>query len=240
MQEEGEGIMPEAVQIVGIGGSTRADSTAEKALRIALAEAVRRGARVRLISGPDLVLPLYEYAAAERSERAKALVDAVSSADGLMIATPAYHGSLSGMVKNALDYMEELRTDRRPYFSGRAVGCISVAGGWQAAASAVAALRTTVHALRGWPTPLGATINTETTSFDADGRVNDPRVAERLELVAEQVVEFALMRRALRSQQMKAPALRDLSTSTTTRATRSGRAVDNKLPKPLTPPRAAL
>ncbi|MGY0064544.1 NADPH-dependent FMN reductase [Streptomyces sp. LZ34] len=211
MQEESEGIVPEAVQVVGIGGSNRVGSTAEKALRIVLAAAVRRGARVKLISGPDLEMPLYEYSAAERSERAKALVDAVSSADGLILATPAYHGSISGMVKNALDYMEELRADRRPYFSGRAVGCISVAGGWQASASAVAALRTTVHALRGWPTPLGVTINTETTSFDVDGRVNDPQVAERLELVAEQVVEFALMRRALRAQQTETPMLRELT-----------------------------
>ncbi|MEU5027999.1 NADPH-dependent FMN reductase [Streptomyces milbemycinicus] len=209
--EEREGIVPEAVQIVGIGGSNRAGSTAEKALRIALAAAVRRGARVKLISGPDLVMPLYEYAAAERSERAKALIEAVSSADGLIIATPAYHGSMSGMVKNALDYMEELRSDRRPYFSGRAVGCISVAGGWQASASAVSALRTTVHALRGWPTPLGVTINTETTSFDVDGRVQDPQVAERLELVAEHVVEFALMRRSLRAQQMETSTLRELA-----------------------------
>ncbi|MDX3227981.1 NADPH-dependent FMN reductase [Streptomyces sp. ME19-01-6] len=209
--KESEGIVPEALQVVGIGGSNRAGSTAEKALRIVLAAAVRRGARVKLISGPDLVMPLYEYAAAERSEQAKALVDAVASADGLILATPAYHGSISGMVKNALDYMEELRTDRRPYFSGRAVGCISVAGGWQASASAVAALRATVHALRGWPTPLGVTINTETTSFDVDGRVNDPQIAERLELVAEQVVEFALMRRALRAQQMETPTLRELA-----------------------------
>lgn len=203
--------MPEAVQIVGIGGSNRAGSTAEKALRIALAAAVRRGARVKLVSGPDLVMPLYEYAAAERSERAKALIEAVSSADGLIIATPAYHGSISGMVKNALDYMEELRSDRRPYFSGRAVGCISVAGGWQASSSAVSALRTTVHALRGWPTPLGVTINTETTSFDVDGRVQDPQVAERLELVAEHVVEFAVMRRSLSAQQMKTPTPRELA-----------------------------
>ena len=42
--------------------------------------------------------------------------------DGLIIATPSYHGGVSGMIKNALDYIEALRDDARPYLHGRAVG----------------------------------------------------------------------------------------------------------------------
>jgi FMN reductase len=194
---ESERVVREAISVVGIGGSARAGSTAEKALRIALQAAERRGARTTLFAGPDLNLPLYDPAQAMASPPARELVTAISRADGLIIATPAYHAAPSGMVKNALDYVEELRTDRRPYLSDRAVGCISVSSGWQASVAAVASLRAIVHALRGWPTPLGVTINTEAASFDAAGRVSDPEVDERLELVAGQVVEFALMRRAL-------------------------------------------
>jgi len=57
-----------------------------------------------------------------------------------------YHGSLSGLIKNALDSLEPLRDDVRPYLDGRAVGCIVVADGWQACGSALASLRGIVHA----------------------------------------------------------------------------------------------
>lgn len=78
--------------------------------------------------------------------------------------------------------MEDLREDRRPYLDGRAVGCIVVADGWQAGGSTLSALRSIVHALRGWPTPFGAVLN---------GGARDVRDEERLAVVAGQVVDFA-------------------------------------------------
>ncbi|MEV0219856.1 NAD(P)H-dependent oxidoreductase, partial [Streptomyces sp. NPDC050704] len=187
--------MSGTVTVVGIGGSTGSGSTTERAVRIALGAAAERGARTQLIGGPELMLPLYDAVGAGRCARARRLVASVAAADGLIIGTPAYHGSVSGMVKNALDYVEDLRTDERPYFSGRAVGCVVVARGCQGAGSALAALRTTVHALRGWPTPLGVTVNTEPSPFDPGERLDDPRIRERLELLGNQVAEFALMHR---------------------------------------------
>ena len=115
----------------------------------------------------------------------------VSKADGIIVSTPGYHGSISGLVKNALDSLEGLRDDPRPYFDGRAVGCIVTASGAQACGSALAALRAIVHALRGWPTPFGATLNSGDGLFDEAGAFSDPRDAWQVETVAEQVVTFA-------------------------------------------------
>jgi FMN reductase len=95
------------------------------------------------------------------------------------------------LVKNALDYAEDLRTDARPYFSGRAVGCIATAGGWPGAVNTLGALRDIVHALRGWPTPLGAAINSADSVFDEEGICLVPRVGQILELMAEEVMSFA-------------------------------------------------
>ena len=96
-------------------------------------------------------------------------------------------------MKNALDCLEALRDDARPYLDGRAVGCIVTASGGQAAGSTLAALRSIVHALRGWPTPFGATLNASGL-FDDDGAFSDPRDAWQVETVARQVVEFARLR----------------------------------------------
>ena len=58
-------------------------------------------------------------------------------------------------------------------------------------AEIVAALRSIVHALRGWPTPFAAAVNSAQTKFDADGGASDPAVVEQLRLVGRQVARFA-------------------------------------------------
>ena len=182
------------VRVLCLGGSTRPGSSSEKAVRVAAAAAERAGADVDLIVGRDLMLPIYDTESEERDPLAVRLVDAVRKADALLIASPGYHGGMSGMMKNALDYLEDLRADDRVYLDGVPVGCIAVAYGWQAMASCLASLRVTVHALRGWPSPLGATINASLPVFDDAGACVDDRAALQLTTVAEQVVEFARLR----------------------------------------------
>jgi len=193
--------------IVGIGGSTRADSTSERVMRACLAHAERLGARTVAIAGEQLRLPLYEADPGQRTPAATELVSAVAAADGLVIVSPGYHGGISGLVKNALDYVEDLRSHRQPYLDGRAVGCVATAAGWQAAGSTLQALRAVVHALRGWPTPLGVPVNTELPVWGKDGTPSDPRLVAQLEIVTGQVVEFA--RRWLRADAMATVAEAD-------------------------------
>jgi FMN reductase len=75
------------------------------------------------------------------------------------------------------------------------VGLIVTAYGWQATGSTLATMRSIVHALRGWPTPLGAAIRAVSGMFK-DGVCSDAASAAQLELVGRQVVEFARLRRA--------------------------------------------
>jgi FMN reductase len=180
--------------VVGIGGTTRIPSSTDRALRIALEAAKEAGARTRLFDGPFLSrLPHFSPGNQERSREQRQFVEGVREADGLIVATPGYHGGVSGLVKNALDLLEDLRDDRRNYLDGRAVGCIVTAAGWQTCGSTLAALRSIVHALRGWPTPFGATLNTTEKIFDDSGSCSDPKVSMQLATVARQVVEFARM-----------------------------------------------
>jgi FMN reductase len=99
------------------------------------------------------------------------------------------------LIKNALDYAEELRADPRAYLDGIPVGCIACAGGWQAVGQTLAALRTIAHSLRGWPTPLGAMLNTSTALFDAEGNCTDMATKHQLETVGQQVIGFVRMQR---------------------------------------------
>ena len=177
--------------IVGLGGANRPGSTTETALAKALEAAASAGARTEIFGGAFLAsLPVYNpYVACDDASCAR-LLEAVRQADGIIVASPGYHGSISGLVKNALDSLEGLSGDARPYFDGRAVGCIVSASGAQAAGSTLAALRSIIHALRGWPTPFGATLSASGL-FDAAGAFTDPKDAWAVETVAGQVVDFA-------------------------------------------------
>lgn len=183
--------MTKPITIVAIGGTTRSKSSSELALRVAARAATNAGARVTMITGADLLLPIYDTQSQERDSRAAFLVDKVRHADGVLLSSPGYHGGMSGLVKNAIDYLEDLRSDERPYLHGRAVGCISCAYGWQASVSTLHQLRQVTHALRGWPTPMGGAVNSQVTTFDVHGGSSDATAIDNLKLVGTQVVAFA-------------------------------------------------
>jgi FMN reductase len=181
--------------VVGIGGTIRAGSTTETALVCGLKACEALGARTRLFGGEFLAtLPIFDPRPGDPTPAQTELVEAVRAADGLLIGSPGYHGSISGVVKNALDTLEITAKDPHPYFHGKPVGTIVTAYGWQATGSTLSALRMIVHAMRGWPTPFGAALNSTDGLFDADGACRNARDAWALTTVAEQVMEFAAMR----------------------------------------------
>jgi FMN reductase len=178
--------------IVGIGGSTNPTSVTNRLLDACLAEVATRGARTASITGAELAeLPI--YAGDADPALVAPLIDLVRAADCVVIGTPGYHGGMSGLVKNALDHLELLRDDDRPYLDGRAVGVIVTAAGWQACGTALVSVRSAIHSLRGWPTPFGVTVNSAEQSPD------DERVTGALHVLASQLVQFASWQAAARA-----------------------------------------
>lgn len=180
----------DAPLVVGIGGSTHRGSSTEALMKAVLAALDRDGARTVLHTGDALLLPPYERTP-RHTEAGRTIVEDVRRADALVIGSPGYHGSISGLVKNVLDYLEELADDERPYLDGRPVGCIATAQGWQGAVNSLVALRQIVHALRGWPTPFGLAQNVK------DGlQVTDPPIAASIDVMAGQILDFTSARSA--------------------------------------------
>ena len=185
-----------AIRILGIGGASNPGSSTENALRVALAGAHRAGAHVDLFDGADLLaLPHYGSPAAAKSEEGARLINLLRQADGVILASPGYHGAVSGLLKNGIDFFEDTAKDARVYLDGVPVGLITTAYGWQAAVGALNMLRTITHSLRGWPTPLGAAVRTSSGLF-VDGDCVHLAVRQQLTTVGEQVVQFAAMRAA--------------------------------------------
>jgi FMN reductase len=180
--------------IVGIGGTMRPGSSSEKALRYALSLAETQGAVVELFVGSSVNLPMYAPESHIRTEDALVLLSALRRAHGVLLATPCYHGSVSGLIKNALDYTEDMANDPYPYLDGRAVGLIVCGHGWQSTGVTLSAFRSIVHALRGWPTPMGIALNTLVEKFDESGALIQEHSARQMAVMVAQVVDFARMR----------------------------------------------
>ncbi|HET7480754.1 MAG TPA: NADPH-dependent FMN reductase [Rubrobacteraceae bacterium] len=175
-----------------MGGTLRKGSTSLGALRQALASAEEAGAEVELLDLRELRLPMYEPGLAldEYGPEVRRFVEEIQDADALIVSTGAYHGTLAGVTKNALDFMQFLSRDERPYLDGRVVGLISTAGGEQAAANSNAAMVHAVHALRGIVAPLMVAIP-KAWQRSEDGEITDDTYAARLDQLGALVVDLS-------------------------------------------------
>ena len=170
--------------IVGVCGSLRSGSRTLKALEISLASAAAAGARIELINLRDLALPFYDdrddvssYPPCVREWNER-----ISQADALIIATPVYHGTLSGALKNALDL---LTFDSWP--RGKPTGLISVAGG-MSGINAINSMMFACQTLEALVLPL--TIAVPGHAYDAQENLADPKIKKRLEALGDAVHKF--------------------------------------------------
>jgi len=171
------------VKIVGIAGSLRSDSYSQQALSVA-AERVRSlGAEVETLDLRSLHLPFCNGGDAypDYPDVAR-LQQAVRRADGIILVTPEYHGSVSGVLKNALDLMgfEE--------FTNKVTGLISVLGG-QSNNNALNDLRTIMRWVHAWTIPEQVAIGQAWKAFDHDGNLVDDGLSKRLDGFAQSLVE---------------------------------------------------
>lgn len=186
------------LHIVGIGGTLRADSTSRWALERALEAVHNAGATTELIDLNILRLPMYEPDLpldAYPADVAR-FVDAVRRADAFVWSTAGYHGTLAGVTKNALDFLEFVAHDERPYLHNRVVGLIATAGGELAAVNSINAMVHTAHALRATVAPLFVAIPKAWQVWDEQGHIRDAKWAKRLDQLGELVVQTTEVFRA--------------------------------------------
>lgn len=179
--------------VVGIGGTLRDGSTGLRALERALLAAEEAGATTELLDLRELDPPMYQPGRPleEYGENVRRLVEAMRAADAMLWSTAAYHGTLAGVTKNALDFAQFLARDEKPYLQDKVVGLIATAGGNMAAVNAINAMTNVVHALRGVAAPLSVPVAQSWKAFDEEGGISDEEVAGRLESLGRLVVEMA-------------------------------------------------
>ena len=170
------------VKIVGITGSLRDASYSAKALKEAVSRVEALGAEVKILDLRDMNLPFCnggdEY---PNYPDVIKLRETVKQADGLILATPEYHGSVSGVLKNALDLMSF------EHLSGKVVGMISVLGG-QSNNNALNDLRVIMRWVHAWVIPEQIAVGQAWQAFDKEGKLLDAKLAERFDKFAHSLV----------------------------------------------------
>jgi FMN reductase len=178
--------MTEKLIIAGICGSLRKTSYTRMALALALRDAVEAGAKTQLIDLRDYKLVFCDGGDSDDvSQDVLRLCEEVKRAQGVILATPEYHGGYSGVLKNALDLMgfDE--------FEGKMIGLVGVSGGSMGAFGALAGLRSVGRALHAWVVPEQAAVANVDEVFDEEGNCKDEAIAKRLKAVGRQVAKFA-------------------------------------------------
>ncbi|MGI8932824.1 MAG: NADPH-dependent FMN reductase [Phormidesmis sp.] len=171
------------VKIVGIGGSLRTDSYSMQALHIAAERAKDLGAAVQVLDLKEMNLPFCDGGSDYPDyPDVEVLQTAVKAADALILSTPEYHGSVSGVIKNALDLMsfEQL--------SGKVTGFISVLGG-QPNSNALNDMRVIMRWVHAWSIPEQIAIGQAWNAFDTDGQLKDEKLSQRFDEFAKSLVE---------------------------------------------------
>jgi FMN reductase len=172
------------IKILGVSGSMREGSHSARALRVVLEAASERGAETRLLDLRVSDLPMYRpRGAAIQTESLRAATEAVNWAEAFVLASPDYHGSMSGAMKNFLDYYWT-------EFAGKMFGYLCASH--EKGLTAMEQMRTAVRQCYGWSLPYGASFHGD-EDFDANGNIQNAYVARRLRMMARDLVTYGAL-----------------------------------------------
>lgn len=168
-------------KVLGVGSSLREGASSTTALSVALDFAKKQGAEIRLLDLKQTKLPLYDPTTNHSISEVKKVQDDVNWSDALILSTPDYHGSMSGVMKNFLDYFWA-------EFAGKTFGYICASH--EKGLTAMDQMRTAVRQCYGWSIPYGVSVN-DSDDF-IDGKITS-KLESRLDMLARDLVVYGIL-----------------------------------------------
>jgi chromate reductase, NAD(P)H dehydrogenase (quinone) len=177
--------------IIGLSGSLRRASYNNALLRTA-AELAPAGCTIAIASIKDI--PLYDGdAEAEHGipQAVAVLKDRIAAADGLLLVTPEYNNSIPGVFKNTIDWLSRPASDSARVFGNKPVGLMGATPGGMGTAFSQTAWLPVLRTLGTRPY-FGKILYVSGAGkiFDAQGRLTDNDLRERVRAYVEQFAAF--------------------------------------------------
>ncbi|MFD0681238.1 MULTISPECIES: NADPH-dependent FMN reductase [unclassified Paenibacillus] len=171
------------MKITLIAGSNRTSASSTQLLRYMESLLKAQHITVSFIDLLELPLPFFSIDNQELHPNVQHVLGAIADGDGLILATPEYHGSVSGVLKNALDYINGGQV------AGKAVLSVSSAGG-PMGVSSLSHLQTIVRNLHGVNCPEWVSIGYGSNSFGQDGAPLDEGMRDRIQGTVRSFVDL--------------------------------------------------
>ena len=189
--DEGSSHQQRTINILGVAGSMRQESYSTLGLKMVLEEAKKYGSESHLLDLRDRNLPLYDPGAPSSNDPSfnnsnnelEKITTALKWADAFVLASPDYHGSMSGTLKNFLDYFWE-------DFAGKTFGYIIASH--EKGLTVADQMRTAVRQCYGWSMPYNISINGE-KDFDSEGNLVNSALVKRIRMLARDLVTYGTL-----------------------------------------------
>ena len=171
------------IKLLGVSGSLRENSHGLAALNIALEAAAEFGAETALLDLRTANLTMYNPDSENTDEPTRRMIEKVTWADAFILVSPDYHGTMSGAMKNFLDY-------HWSEFSGKLFGYLCASH--EKGLTVMDEMRVAIRQCYGWSLPYGLCINGR-TDVDAEGHITNQKLNSRCKMAARDIVIYGSM-----------------------------------------------
>ena len=183
------GMGNEPLKVLGLAGEYRASSKSGMLVNAALNLAKSQGAEVVFWDLSEQPLPLVGEEGCWAHPNVQAFQALLSECDAFFLSSPEYHGTMSGVMKNTMDWMYD------KHVGGKVFGLMSTLGG-VTNSNTLNHMRIALRWLHGWPVPEQLAVGHVKEAFDEDGHLVDDSLKQRLESLVNSVLKAAEKLRA--------------------------------------------
>ena len=184
-------------KILAFAGSTRTDSFNKKLVKIAVTGAIEGGADVTVIDLRDFAMPLYDGDLEQQQglpSNAKKLKDLMLSHQGLLISAPEYNSSISGVLKNTIDWVSRPSAGEESLacFKGKVAGIMSASPGGLGGLRGLVHVRAILENISVLVIPDQIAVSKAHEVFNADGTLKDKKQEDQVKRIGSSVAKLLL------------------------------------------------
>jgi len=191
--------MSNSTKILAFAGSARQESFHKKLVKIAAQGATEVGAEVTFIDLRDYPMPIYNQDLEEKEglpESVLALKQLFKSHHGLLIASPEYNSSITGLLKNTIDWVSRSEPDEPPLalscFRGKVAAIMSISPGGMGGLRGLVHLRAILQNIGVMVLPDQKTISNAFEQFDGEDQLKDERQQKSVKALGQKLAELAM------------------------------------------------
>lgn len=170
------------MKILSVIGSPRGESVSVAAMHIVNEYMSTLDATVHIIDLRTTPLPLYSPETYKEAEHFRLIKQLIDEADGYLLVTPDYHGSMSGILKNFLDHFWK-------EFAGKTFGIVCASH--EKGLTAMDQVRTAIRQCYGWALPYGVSLSAQ--DVDKNGVIGSEKIVQRLQMLGRDLVVYGAL-----------------------------------------------